>query len=258
MNGWYWQFGKYRRFGAASMNWRGRNSTRGKCIWSINDLGNIIEPPLGIASSFGPKFGEWRNLMSRNICLSCAVLGVLVVGPMQVLADGKGGGLNRALKGGAKGPINAGPGRQGGLSGHGGDELARRGPGLGRAGSGLQRAGIGTAHTPPLAADGNPVTNQQRILDHRLNQAEHLRGISERNGNEHLLETADRMEANATRNFERQQQRFAGDTTVPPSSTGEAPAPTLTTPNAEEPVPVTTPTAPTASRAGRGFWFRSR
>jgi hypothetical protein len=222
------------------------NFTRGECIWPITDLGNIIEPPLGIVSSFGPQFGEWRNLMSRKICLSCAVLGVLVVGPMQLLADGKGGGLNRALKTGAKGPINAGPGRSGGLPGRASDDLARRGPGLNRAGGGLERA----------------ATNQQRILDHRLNQAEHLRGVAERNGNENLLETADRMEANATRNFERQQQRFAGDPTVPttpPGETpsGEAPAPTLTAPNATEPVPVATPT-PTASRAGRGFWFRSR
>jgi hypothetical protein len=47
-----------------------------------------------------------------------------------------------------------------------------------------------------------PSANQQRILNQRLEQAEHLRQISAENGNTRLGETADRMEQNA-------QQRFA-------------------------------------------------
>lgn len=68
----------------------------------------------------------------------------------------------------------------------------------------------------------------------RFQQAEHLRAISERNGNESLLETADRMESNATRNYERQ----AGEAEVPQVSESPAPA--------------------TKSPAKKGFWFRWR
>ncbi len=46
-------------------------------------------------------------------------------------------------------------------------------------------------------------TVAERNLDKRKSQAEHLRNISERNGNERLLDTADRMEQRGQEQYER-------------------------------------------------------
>src|SRR5688572_23829481 len=117
------------------------------------------------------------------------------------MAQGKGQGLNRSLNN---------PGAARALSGKSNAALGRSSGGLSRGGLGV---GKGLAGTPKLGAkpipelDPNAVpvegeqglANQQRILDHRMQQAEHLRGISERNGNTRLLETADRKENSAVR-----------------------------------------------------------
>lgn len=82
---------------------------------------------------------------------------------------------------------------------------------------------------------------QQRILDHRIQTADHLRQVGERNGNERLEQVADRMQGRAetqqTHRIERidaRQQRFAPS--PPPSApTGDAP------PSADAPGESTTP-----------------
>jgi hypothetical protein len=50
--------------------------------------------------------------------------------------------------------------------------------------------------------------NEERILNHRLDQAEHLRQQSASNGNAHLAETADGMERNAQQHFADHGQRI--------------------------------------------------
>ena len=50
--------------------------------------------------------------------------------------------------------------------------------------------------------------NQERNLNHRLNQTEHLRQAAEQNGNLHLSETAGRMEANAQQRYANQIQQM--------------------------------------------------
>ncbi len=47
------------------------------------------------------------------------------------------------------------------------------------------------------------VQNRERIRSHQMNQAEHLRRVSEANGNEQLLHTAERMETDAQLRYER-------------------------------------------------------
>lgn len=56
--------------------------------------------------------------------------------------------------------------------------------------------------------EGEPSTvrqrfNEERKLQHRQNVANQLRGIGERNGNQNLLDTADRMDQNAQRHYEK-------------------------------------------------------
>jgi hypothetical protein len=171
-------------------------------------------------------------------------------------AQGKGGGLNRALGASSKANSARGLSRpNSGLSRAGGN-LARSNS-LGKAAAGMPRA------SAPGALEGNAaLANQQRILDHRLQQAEHLRGISERNGNERLLSTADRMDASATRNFERR----TGLTMQPPTDGAVSPADGSATPGdgtITAPEELATPTLPALETARQkskpsGFWFKSR
>jgi hypothetical protein len=60
--------------------------------------------------------------------------------------------------------------------------------------------------SPPHPTSGSPGIEQQRFnevrnLDHRLGQAEHLRQLSESNGNSRLAETANRMQERAQQHF---------------------------------------------------------
>ncbi|MGE5191164.1 MAG: hypothetical protein ACM3U2_01600 [Deltaproteobacteria bacterium] len=60
--------------------------------------------------------------------------------------------------------------------------------------------------------------NNERILQHREAQAQRLRDISQRNGNQHLLDTADRMQKNAQTNYDRRASRLTNF----PNSTASA------------------------------------
>lgn len=122
---------------------------------------------------------------------------------------------------------------------------------LGRRVNGIQRANVGLERFTPQKPDDTPrgslSSNQERIYEHRLQQAEHLRDLSAANGNDKLLDTADRMETSAARNYERQ--------------TGVAPPAPPETVLEGEPVQTTPPPLPgreIASRAKRGFWVRPR
>jgi hypothetical protein len=192
--------------------------------------------------------------MLRTIVIP-AVVGTLLLSPACMLAQGKGNGVNRGLGAAAKGASSAGMARSGGSIAR--DGAARGGATLGRVG-GLQRANLATARgnsQPTVAAEGPATENPQRILDQRLDQAEHLRALSERNGNERLLDTADRMEASANRNFERQQQRFAPPATEPTEGSN---APEATPEQNAAGVSPGIPTTQSVPRARRGFWLRSR
>lgn len=193
--------------------------------------------------------------MLRKFAIPSLMVTVLLT-PASLLAQGKGNGVNRGLGAAAKGASSAGMGRSGGPIAR--DSAARGGATLGRAG-GLQRANLATARgnlPPTVAGEGMAGENPQRILDQRLDQAEHLRALSERNGNERLLDTADRMEASANRNFERQQQRFTESPTEPTDGSGAVPEATPAE-SGTAAGPVTT-AAQAVPRTKRGFWFRSR
>jgi len=93
--------------------------------------------------------------------------------------------------------------------------IGRAGTGIGHATGGLQRAGSSLTRVPTLRAPTTVAdrswTNQQRILDRRLHQADHLRSLSEQNGNARLHDTANHMEHNAEENNSRQTSRFQAD-----------------------------------------------
>jgi hypothetical protein len=55
--------------------------------------------------------------------------------------------------------------------------------------------------------------NEQRKLDHRLRTAERLRENAARNGNQNLLDTADRMEQRAYEHFDSRLRRVSGGVT---------------------------------------------
>ena len=170
------------------------------------------------------------------VCLSVAALVGLSQNPL--FAQGNGQGTSRSLK------ALSHAGSQG--SSQAAKKLTRTTNGVGKAKGGWEQAGAAATDVPELPAptseEGTDSSNPQKILDHRLAQAEHLRSISARNGNEHLLNTADRMEANAQRNYDRQTGLSA------PTDSNSLPAPTVTDPLSTESV----------GQARRGFWFRSR
>jgi hypothetical protein len=99
----------------------------------------------------------------------------------------------------------------------------------------------------------------EKIQFKRIQQADHLRAISERNGNEALLETADRMESSANRNYERQMAN-AGLATDAGSVSNSEPAlanEEVTSPANAGDTLVTPATAPKPANR-KGFWFRWR
>jgi hypothetical protein len=195
--------------------------------------------------------------MKRKLTFTVVAVTLIATISPSAFAQGKGGGLNRALgatskAGGARG---LGSNSSNGLARASGN-LARGNGGLNKAVPGLSRAGAARnipvdGSSVPLEAEQS-LANQQRILDQRMQQAEHLRGIAERNGNTRLLDTADRMNASATRNFERQ----TGTAIQPPPTDETAPLPT----DGSTTTTTTAPTlqaAPTKSKPS-GFWFKSR
>jgi hypothetical protein len=123
--------------------------------------------------------------------------------------------------------------------------------------SALSRANRGLEAPEVVGGTTESLLNFDRIRQHRLDQAAHLRESSARNGNQALLETADRMEASAEQNYLRQTEAHSlpptgdipTDETIPEvdespaAGTGDSPEP------AEEQV---------VSKRRRGFWIRSR
>lgn len=182
--------------------------------------------------------------MKSMLTLATIAAVILASSTTMVMAQGKGGGLNRAMGAQARaGGASAANSKSSNAMARASGNLARSG----KAASGLPRMG----GNPNVASDPAAVpaegeqslTTQDRILSQRMQQAEHLRGVSQRNGNERLQGTADRMEASAIRNFERQ----TGTVVEPPMTVGEAPA---TAPAVE--------TATQPRKTNNGFWFRSR
>jgi hypothetical protein len=134
-------------------------------------------------------------------------LSLLVVGSA-ALAEGRGQGLNRALAAASRGSSNSGLARAGQSAARSQNGLSRGSASLGRSANGLNRASNGLSHSQALTAQ---TFNAARIRDKRLQQADHLRDISERNGNERLLDTADRMQESAQRNYDRGVGEGAGE-----------------------------------------------
>lgn len=208
--------------------------------------------------------------MKREITWSVVAIVVFAATVPTGFAQGKGGGLNRALGASSKSGVARGLGgnSSNGLARANGS-LARGSGGLNKATPGLSRAGFPRGSslddtTAPVTGDQSLAT-QQRILDHRRQQAEHLRGISERNGNTRLLDTADRMDGNAIRNFERQ----SGTTYQPPTDGTMTPTDGSTSPSTDGTtgsgdgsatnsvlLPAFKATAPKAKP--NGFWLKSR
>ncbi len=104
----------------------------------------------------------------------------------------------------------------------------------------------------PLSQEhiANPSENWARIQQQRSQRAEHLRTVAERNGNTQLITTADRMDANALRNFERQQASSPLGTGVETSTMGQHEGSAGVATTAASVRPPTTPK--------KGLWFRSR
>jgi hypothetical protein len=208
--------------------------------------------------------------MQSKLTLAIVAAALLAGTTTAAFAQGKGGGLNRALGASAKAGNARGLGKSSDGLARASGNLARGNMGLNKAAPGFSRAGA--ARNLPLDGTATPgdedpsLANQQRILDKRFQQAEHLRGISERNGNERLLGTADRMDASATRNFERRM-----GTTLPPPPTDGLTPPTdgstapptdgSTTPPTDGSIaPATAPVLEASKLKSKpsGFWFKSR
>ena len=176
----------------------------------------------------------------RSIYLALAMVALLVVAPETSQAAGRGarggaGGIGRSTGssfgvGGVQrsvGPsFGAGGINRGGLTGpSGGFSPDRYGPGstnFGRSNrsdprrdllnsSPMSRSGDSRYAAPPA---GGGITgrdwsrqrqrlNEERNLEHRLGQADRLRAIGERNGNDRLFGTSDRMARQAQEHYER-------------------------------------------------------
>lgn len=174
------------------------------------------------------------------VLLTCLVGGLVTCASHAMAANGNG--LSNAMRAAGKGAsANASAARS--LSKQ--KLSANNGKHLGQVGPGWQRAG--KAIPGPVAGQARAAGNPSRILDKRLSQAEHLRQVSEANGNERLMGTADRMEQNAVRNYERRTGAMAPAGDRPPAPAGQ---------------PVVAPAAETAAlpaaRSGFRFWTPKR
>ena len=188
-----------------------------------------------------------QKLVACVCCLTCCLAAQFV--SAQGKGNGFGRGLGNAARGGAlgaaaaqgKGPAAQQPGQRFGSMRGTAANVNRRPIGAKPASHPSQR----TAMPGEAGAPSTPLTNAERIQQHRLQQAEHLRSISERNGNEALMNTADRMEARANTNYQRQSG-------LPAQARNDS-AQSETIPT----VPATAVAQPKPAPR-RGFWFRSR
>ena len=138
--------------------------------------------------------------LPRALCIMVSLGVVLTGAPAFAEGNGHGQGLNRALTAAARGSGNSGLARAAQSTTRSQNGLTKSGTSLGRSANGLNRASNGMSHSQALAAQ---TSNAERIRDKRLEQADHLRSVSARNGNTQLLETADRMQNSAQTNFDR-------------------------------------------------------
>ena len=219
--------------------------------------------------------------MTRSLATLCLVVCCSIVGENVLLAQGKGAGYSRGLSSAASRAASAG--RSAGRASAAMSHASRPSAGTtNRVSKGAYRLPpAGTAVRRPVPAKtasmkrpsstvrtsrdhhaglAEATDNPQRILQHRMQQAEHLRTVSDRNGNDALQQTADRMEASATTNFERQSLQLsapngeiiseaepASDSVAEPVEGSMAPPSTTAVPK---------PKANAAAK--RGFWLRSR
>jgi hypothetical protein len=171
--------------------------------------------------------------LARSLWISVS-LGLLLAGNSAFAeGHGHGQGLNRALSAAARGAGNSGLARAAQSTTRSGNGLSRDVSKLGRSANGLNRASSGMSHSQALAAQ---TSNAARIRDHRLQQADHLREISGRNGNERLLDTADRMQNSAQTNYDR--RVGSSDDTgseAPPAATGDSVGAAVSAPPAPSP-----------------------
>ena len=200
--------------------------------------------------------------MHKHVLLAISMTALSALATAPLLAQGNGGGPTRALSAHAR----TGAALSGGNLARSGARVAggtRVAGGLNKGGGAnvsaaarLSRPGSGVARASGSAsANANrPQANQDRQLAHRQQQADHLRANAERNGNDHLLETADRMDASATRNYER--RSGTSSETPPPSDKTDVEV------AAEGSAATNAGTQTTARATGRatakGFWLRSR
>jgi hypothetical protein len=159
-----------------------------------------------------------RRLLRFGLVVTCFVSACAVSDGLWA-QKGRGGG--GGWKGGGAGPWSGGGFQPGGNRG-GGRHF--RGPswsggnfdGLpGRGGLPSARGPFGWDETSPLAPSsqfggGHALDrqrwNEERKLEHRRNVADHLRGVSERNGNENLNDVADRMDQQAQDHYDRRRE----------------------------------------------------
>lgn len=172
--------------------------------------------------------------MRKGISLGLAAAGlILLAGASEAVAQGKGHGLSKAMAAASKGSASS-SGLNRATQSVARGNFGKSNGGLNRTAQGLNRSGSLGQATSTRVRDAainsteTPTLNQERNLDHRLQQSDHLREISERNGNERLLDTADRMDASAIRNYERQ----TGETYLP-----DAPIDPAHSPPSGEPLP---------------------
>ena len=138
--------------------------------------------------------------LPRSLWISASLCWLLVGSTAFAEGHGHGQGLNRALSAAARSSGNSGLARATQSTTRSGSRLSNDGTNLGRSANGLNRASSGMSHSQAISAQ---TSNAARIRDHRLEQADHLREISARNGNTRLLDTADRMQTSAQTNYER-------------------------------------------------------
>ncbi len=174
-------------------------------------------------------------------------------------ASGRGGPSSDLGKGAINRIGGQGSPHHGAKNGtHGGGVRSASASGLNHS---LKRAGNATPAGANLGVTSDQPTadNAAQIRDRRFDQAEHLRQVSTANGNEKLQTTADRMEANAQRNFERRQgTNFPTDGAPSGTVTGDDNSQAATGPaTASEGVRTTTPNlAPKSSRLPS--WMRRK
>lgn len=173
--------------------------------------------------------------MKRTLAIVTLAACLSTAGADALLAQGRGPGAGRGLGSAANSAAAAGQGmgRSSQAISRGNSYAGGAAAATNRSANALQRSG---------SLSGQPAANHARIEQHRIAQADHLRSLSERNGNESLMGTADRMQASASTNYQRQ-------STLAPSEGGMA-----------ETASAAAAIAPTRQPAGgkRGFWFRSR